>query len=268
MNSENRKIPNNELSASFHHSKNKKKDASSSDVRNIKTMFAQMKNASTSSADSVVTTQQSSTKKEKKNMKQNKMNSFFSKKLEIITSPIKTEVNDKLSTEVLSPSENSEEYSSKKLDNTTPTKNVENENVEKISMPLTSFFSRKLEIVSPSKQTDPDPLPLSITSSIGSEESVEEAPIMLLCERCNKTIDIDQYDEHIDHHVAMELSKSLNTTDITQPLGSTIHKTGSSVKKKKNEFSKKRKNNNNASSSSPKKQCTSISSYFKPVLNP
>jgi len=80
-------------------------------------------------------------------------------------------------------------------------------------------------------------------------------------------IEIDEYDEHIDHHVALELSESLNVTNPRQTLNNKIIN-NELTKKKKNESGKKRKHNSKASSSNSKKPCTSISAYFKPLLNP
>lgn len=71
----------------------------------------------------------------------------------------------------------------------------------------------------------------------------------------------------IDHHVALELNESLNNTNSIQPLKNKIIK-NELVKKKKNESCKKRKHNSKASNSNLKKPCTSISSYFKPLLSP
>jgi len=80
-------------------------------------------------------------------------------------------------------------------------------------------------------------------------------------------IDIDTYDEHVDHHVAIELNESLNTINPVQPLNNRTLKS-KPPKKKKTECGLKRKQNSKASSSNHKKPCTSISSYFKPLLNP
>lgn len=205
--------------------------------------------------------------KNKEIKKQNKlnMNSFFSKKLEII-SPIKKQINDKLV--VQSSSVNSANSFSKQLEIISPSKNRENNVVERIAQPSDSFFTRKLEIVSPSKhQTNNDLASVSIIESPNIKNSVEDTPTMLLCEQCNKMIDIEQYDEHIDYHVAMELSKSINTIDIVPPTNNKTDMCGPS-KKKANGCGQKRKHNSKDLGSVSKKSCKSISSYFKPVLNP
>lgn len=250
LDSKNSSFLSNQLQPSLLHSNTKK--TSASNVKNIKTMFAQMKN-------SIVINQDVNFKKEEIK-KQNKLNinSFFSKKLEII-SPVKNQVNNKL-TVVQSSPVNSVSFFSKKLEIISPSKNIQNDPVERITQPSDSFFTKKLS----KHQTNNDPV--SIIESPVIENNVGDTPTMLLCERCNKMIDIEQYDEHIDHHIAIELSKSINATEIVRPINK-INKS-KLTKKKDNECGQKRKHNSKASGSISKKPCTSISSYFKPVLNP
>lgn len=254
LNSKNSSFISNPLLPSLLHST---KTTSANDVKNIKTMFAQMKNSS----NSIVINQNVNSKKEEEIKKHNKLNinSFFSKKLEII-SPVKNQVNNKLTTVVQSSSVNSVSFFSKKLEIISPSKNIQNDVVERIQ-PLDSFFTKKLS----KHQTNNDPA--SIIEPPIIENNVGDTPTMLLCERCNKMIDIEQYDEHIDHHIAIELSKSINATDIVRPINNKINKSGP-AKKKDNECGQKRKHNSKASGSISKKPCMSISSYFKPVLNP
>ncbi|VVC33008.1 UmuC domain,DNA polymerase eta/kappa/iota/IV,DNA polymerase, Y-family, little finger domain [Cinara cedri] len=151
-----------------------------------------------------------------------------------------------------------------------------------------SFFNRKLEIISPSKivqnnnleiqspskhQTDYNSVSkkcfephttINITddniNDLCSKDN--DIPTMLLCEKCNKTIDINLYEEHIDHHVAIELSKSLNSSDLTKPANVKIPK---ELITQVNSGGKKRKNDSKTSGSNPKKQYRRISTYFKPI---
>ncbi|XP_015373333.1 PREDICTED: DNA polymerase eta-like isoform X2 [Diuraphis noxia] len=250
----------------LNHSDNKKNKTCVSDIQNLKTMFAKIKSSDTSFNNSSSTLQNVNSKKEIKKQYKLDMNSFFTKKLEII-SPVKNQVNVKLKTVNQSSTENSVLLeSSGKI---SPSKNVLNDNLERTSQPTDSFFSRKLEIVSPTKHHKPDNTKIeslpTVQSSI-TEDTIECVPKTLLCERCDKMIDIDIYDEHIDHHVAMELNNSLNINPV-QPLNNKIHESKPTVKKK-NERGLKRKHNSKASNSNPKKPCASISSYFKPLLNP
>lgn len=227
LNSKNSSLLSNQLLPSL--SNTKKNKTSFSDAKNIKTMFDQMKNTT----NSIVINQNVNSKKEEEIKKQNKlnMNSFFSKKLEIIS----------------------------------PSKNIQNDIVERIIQPSDSLVTRKLEIVSPSKhQTNNDSVSTIELPII--ENNIESTPTMLLCEQCNKMIDIEQYDEHIDHHIAMELSKSINATDIIRPINNKINKSG--LTKKKDKCGQKRKHISKTSEFVSKKPCMSISSYFKPVLNP
>jgi len=222
-------------------------------VKNIKTMFAQMKDANNYSLNSIEKNQNLDSTNEKPN--KSNLNSFFSRKLEVI-SPVKNQVNNKLTTVVLSPSVSSIDLPSKNLEINSFSKSIHNDTVESITQSPSSFFVKKLETVSPSKHHI-NQLPII-------EDSVENIPTTLLCERCNKLIDIDHYDEHIDFHVAIELSKSINATQIVQPTNNEKSKNETT---KKNVCSKKRKHLKSSNSNS-KKSCLSISSYFKPVLNP
>jgi len=254
---------------SLNHSDDKKNKTCISDAKNLKTMFAQIKNSDNSLTNSSSTLQNVNSKKEIKKQYKHDINSFFTKKLEII-SPVKNQVNVKLTTPDQSSSASSVGFLIESSDVISPSKCILNDNHNRITQPGDSFFSRKLEIVSPSKYKKTDdsriePVPI-IQSSI-TEDTIECTPITLLCERCDKMIDIDTYDEHIDHHVAMELSESLNIINPEQPLNNRILKS-KLTKKKKNDSGLKRKQNSKASSSNPKKPCTSISSYFKPLLNP
>lgn len=242
----------------------KNNDTSAGDMRNIKTMFAQMRNASNSCTSYLSSAENVDRKieKVKKNKNQLNMNSFFSKKLEII-SPTKKQLNDPLSAIVQTASTSSTSFFSKKLEVISPSKNVQNDDkVELSNQSPDGFFSRKLETVSPSKCQITNHDSVSIIQSPVTEVSADSAPTMLLCERCNNTIHIDEYEEHTDHHVAMELSKSLNETDIIQPLSNEKHKP---IKTYEN--GKKRKINSK-NFSKQKKPCSDISSFFKPVLNP
>lgn len=234
-----------------------------SDVQNLKTMFAKIKSSDSSFNNSSSTSQNMNFKKEIKKQYKLDMNSFFTKKLEII-SPVKNQVNVKLKTVDQSSS------GSSNLLESTLSNNILNDNQEKTSQPADSFFSRKLEIVSPTKHQKTDDSRIesipTVESSI-TEDTTECMPKTLLCERCDKMIDIDTYDEHIDHHVAMELNNSLNIISSVQPFNNRILQSKPTLKKK-NERGLKRKQNSKASSSNPKKPCTNISSYFKPLLNP
>lgn len=251
----------NQISSS-NHINNKKTDNCTNNIKSIKTMFAEMKSSNESYDSSTVQVQNVNIKKK------TTINSFFSNKLKII-SPVKNQVDDKITTTTDSSSRASPvSFFSKKLEIISPSKNVLNDNVQSKTRAQDSFFSRKLEIISPSKtETTNDLTPVTIIQPPLIEETDENVPSKLLCERCEKMIDIDLYDEHYDHHVAVELSKSWNSDGIAKPLvKSGLH--NESPKKKKNECTRKRKNNSNTSSSNSKKQCSSISSYFKPVLNP
>jgi len=254
---------------SLNHTNNKKNKTYVSDEKNLKTTFAQLKNSNSSFTNSSTTLQNVNSKKEIKKQYKLDMNSFFTKKLEII-SPIKNQVNLKLSTVDQSSSASSVEVLLESSDVISPSKNILNDNHVRTSQPPNSFFSRKLEIVSPTKQQKNDDSRIEsvpIVQSFITEGTSESAPKTLLCERCNKMIDIDTYDEHIDHHVAMELNKSLNFINHVQPLNNRTLKNKPTIKKK-NERGLKRKQNSKASSTNPKKPCTSISSYFKPLSNP
>lgn len=232
-------------------------------VKSIKTMFAEMKSTNKSYDDSTATIQNVDIKNESK---KSSINSFFSNKLKIM-SPVKNQVNDKVSD--LSSRASPVSFFSKKLEIISPSKNILNDNVLPATRAQDGFFSRKLEIVSPSKpETSNDSPLLAVIQPPIMEETDGDVPSKLLCERCEKMIDIDLYDEHYDHHIAVELSKSWNSDGIVKPLvKSELHQNGLS-KKKKNESGQKRKHNSNTSNSDSKKQCSSISSYFKPVLNP
>lgn len=256
----------NQLPSSSINSSSKKTDNSSNNVKSIKTMFAEMKSSSKSCDDSIVTAQNVDIKNENK---KTSINSFFSNKLKSM-SPIKIQVDDKVSTATdLSYRASPVSFFSKKLEIISPSKNILNNNVQPATRVRDSFFSRKLEIVSPSKpETNSVSPPLVVIQPSIMEETDGDVPSKLLCERCEKMIDIDLYDEHYDHHVAIELSKSWNSDSIVKPLvKSELHRSGPS-KKKNNDTGQKRKHNANTSSSNSKKQCSSISSYFKPVLNP
>lgn len=237
------------------YSNTKKNEPCTSDIKNIKTMFAEMKNSSNLIRNCIETDNNLSVTKEKQTIKQNKLSSFFGKKLESI-SPVKSVINDQTSVKIPSPTES---FFSKKLEIVSPSKYVQNDKDNKIP---DRFFSKKLEIASLSKNPD------SVKDqSLITENSSEDVPTMLLCERCNEMVDINLYDEHFDHHVAIELNKSLNATNIIQPMVSDILSKSISVKKT-NERGHKRKKKLQDNSSSTKKSNTNISSYFKPVLNP
>ncbi|XP_025200444.1 DNA polymerase eta-like [Melanaphis sacchari] len=254
--------------SSLNYSKDKKKETCTNDVKNLKTMFAQMKDSSSSSIQSSSTLQNKSSKKEIRQQYKHDINSFFTKKLEII-SPVKNQVNGKITTVVdKCSSASSVGFLSESSDVIYPTKKILKDNHDRPDQSTESFFSKKLEIVSPTKhQKINDSKSVPIVQSSITKDTIDCASFALLCERCNKMIEIDAYDEHIDHHVALELSESLNTINPLQPLNNKIIKNELS-KKKKNESGKKRKHNSKASSSNSKKPCTSISSYFKPLLNP
>ncbi|XP_025419360.1 DNA polymerase eta-like isoform X2 [Sipha flava] len=249
--------------SSLDNSNTKKNDTSKGEMKNIKTMFAQMRNSSNCSINYIAPTENVDNKIEnmKKNNNQLNMNSFFSKKLKII-SPTKNQLNDQVSAKVLSASTSSLNLS-KKLEVISPSKNIpNNDKVKPSNQSPDGFFSKKLEFVSPSKyQNTNHDLELTIESPI-IECCDDSVPTMLFCERCNNMIHINEYEEHIDHHVAMELSKSLNKTDIIQSTSKDKHKTI-----KNNDGSKKRKNNSK-SFPQQKKPCSDISLFFKPVLNP
>lgn len=149
---------------------------------------------------------------------------------------------------------------------------------------IDSFFNKKLEIISPSKNIQNDNLEIispskqqncynSVSKQIFQPHSNanelcsndEEVPSVLLCEKCNKMIDINVYEEHMDHHVAVELSKSLNSSDLTTSTNNKMHK---DTKTLVNNGGKKRKNNSKESGSNPKKPYRRISTYFKPIMDP
>lgn len=153
---------------------------------------------------------------------------------------------------------------------------------------IDSFFNKKLEIISPSKIIQNDNLEIvspskqqNCYSSVSKQifqphttadsnandlcSNAEEVPSVLLCEKCNKMIDINMYEEHMDHHVAVELSKSLNSSDLTTSKHFKMHK---KTKTLVNIGGKKRKNNSTESGPSPKKPYRRISTYFKPIMNP
>jgi len=254
----------NQSPPSLNYSDNKKNKTCVSDVQNIKTMFAKIKSSDSSFNNLSSTLLNVNSKKEIKKQYKLDMNSFFTKKLEII-SPVKNQVNVKLKTVDKSSSASSVLLESS--DKISSSNNVLNDNHERTSQPADSFFSRKLEIVSPTKHHNTDGSRIESVPTVQSsitEDTIECAPKTLLCERCDKMIDIDIYDEHIDHHVAIELNNSLNITNPVQPR---LLKSKPTLKKK-NERGLKRKLSSKASSSNPKKPCTSISSYFKPLLNP
>ncbi|XP_060847284.1 DNA polymerase eta-like [Rhopalosiphum padi] len=259
----------NKLPPLLNNTKHKNNETCISDVKNLKTMFAaQMKNSNSSLTHSSLTLQNVTSKKEIRQQYKHDINSFFTKKLEII-SPIKNQVNGKLTTvEDKCSSENPVGFSLESPDLISPSKIISNDNHNRPDKSTDSFFSKKLEIVSPSKhqKTDESETVPTIQFSI-TEDTIDCAPVTLLCEKCDKMIEIDAYDEHIDHHVALELNESLNNTNSIQPLNNKIIK-NELVKKKKNESCKKRKHNSKASNSNLKKPCTSISSYFKPLLSP
>eukprot|EP00102_Acyrthosiphon_pisum_P018963 XP_016656173.1 PREDICTED: DNA polymerase eta-like isoform X2 [Acyrthosiphon pisum] len=260
----------NQPASSLNHFNDKKNKTCINDVKNLKTIFVQMKNSDSFFTNSSSTFQNVDPKKEIKQYKLDK-NSFFTKKLEII-SPVKNQVNEKMATVDLpqSSSTSSVGFLLKSSDVISPSKNILNDNHNITTQPADSFFSRKLEIVSPSKNQKTNVSRIELVPIVQStiiEDTIECAPITLLCERCDNMIDIDTYDEHIDHHVAIELNESLNIVNPVQPLNNRILNS-KPVKKKKNECGVKRKKNSKASSSNPKKPCTSISSYFKPLLNP
>jgi len=216
-------------------------------------MFAQMENASNYSLSSIEKIQNLDSTNEKSN--KSNLNSFFSRKLEVI-SPLKNQINNKLTTVVLSPSVSSINLPLKHVEINSSSKSIQNDTVQSIIQSPSSFFMKKLETVSPSKH-QANQLPII-------EDSVGDIPTTLLCERCNKLIDIDHYDEHIDFHVAIELSKSINTAQTVHPTNNEKSKNETT---KKNICSKKRKHMKSSNSNS-KKSCISITSYFKPVLNP
>lgn len=248
---------------SLENSNNEQNDTSTGNMKNIKTMFAQMRNTSSSSTNNIAFAENvdKEIEKGKKNNNQLNMNSFFSKKLEII-SPTKRHLNDQVTGEDLPASTSSISFFSKKLEVISPSKNIQNNSKVALSNQSSNgFFSKKLEIVSPSKYQNTKHDSQLINQSPIVEESTDSAPTMLLCERCNNMIHIDEYEEHIDHHVAIELSKSLNEPDV---IGSISNKHKKSVT---SESGKKRKNNSK-SFSKQKKPCSDISLFFKPVLNP
>lgn len=288
----------------------KRNEASSSHVKDIKTMFAEMKNSKSSST---VTVQNLDVTNEKQHItKQNKFNmsSFFSKKLEIVSpsknlvdnEPIvsttsctskKLDVSSSKSIQnnkvekinqapvsffckklEMSPSKIIKHSDEEKINQTpvsfisekqevSPSKVIQNNKVEKNNEAAASFFSKKLEIVSPSK-VNTSSNSVSIVETLDNQ--TDEIPTELLCERCEKMIDINQYDEHIDLHVAMELSKSLNETNIIQPGNSEMFNKSKPLKKK-NESGQKRKYKSKTKATNAKKPCKSISSYFEPLLN-
>uniref|UniRef100_A0A2S2N6C2 DNA polymerase eta n=1 Tax=Schizaphis graminum TaxID=13262 RepID=A0A2S2N6C2_SCHGA len=260
----------NQLPPSLNNFKHKNNETCISDVKNLKTMFAaQMKNSNSSLTHSSLTLQNLTSKKEIRQQYKHEINSFFTKKLEII-SPIKNQVNGKLTTVVdKCSSENPVGFLLESPDVISSSKKISNDNHNRPDKSTDSFFSKKLEIVSPTKHhqkvDESESVPTIQFST--TEDTIDCVPITLLCEKCDKMIEIDAYDEHIDHHVALELNESLNITNSIQPLNNKIIK-NELVKKKKNESCKKRKHNSKASNSNPKKPCTSISSYFKPLLSP
>lgn len=251
--------PANQPSKPLNHSNLKKNNISNSDVKNIKNMFSLMQDV----CHSTITANGLDTKEVKENIKQNKnnLNSFFSKKLEII-SPVKNQDNDKPPSSVPF---SSVSFFSKKLEKISPSKSSQNEH---ITSSLNNFSLKKLEMPSCSKdQTKSDVESIPTVQFSIADEGNDEDLTMLLCERCNTKIDINQYDEHIDFHVATELSNSLNASEILRPINDEKHTNGP-IKKINNKSGKKRKQNSSASISNPKKSCSSISSYFKPILDP
>lgn len=241
-----------------HHSSVKKNEVSTNSIKNIKTMFAQMKNSINLVPNCIETENNLSTITE--NTMKNNVDSFFSNKLKII-SPVKNVANS--SSEIPSTSES---FFSKKLKIISPSKNIQTDIDKKVTPLPDNFFSKKLQMLS-EDQANSNLSSLSTIQSPVNESNFENGPVKLLCERCNQMIDIEEYDEHIDYHFAFELDKSLNTIDTIR--STTVDKTCTTKsKKKKNEYGQKRKYNSKESSSNHKKPCKSISSYFKPVIDP
>lgn len=237
---------------SVFYSSAEKNETYTNSLKNTKTMSTQIKNFSNLVTNFIET----ETNVNSNPITENKCKSFFCSKLKII-SPIKTLENEKSNTDVPS---HSKSFFSKKLEIISPSKKVDQQNHE-----MVSFFAKKLEMISPSKNQTNSATILTVQSPV-TKNRFEDAPMTLLCEHCNQMIDIDQYDEHVDFHIAVNLSKSLNTADIQPTNNDELHK-NKSTKKKKNERGQKRKCDSKESKLNPKKSCTSISLYFKPVLN-
>lgn len=183
------------------------------------------------------------------------VSSFFLKKLQSV-SPIKefnkdcpvpkfTGVNDK--DDKMSSNKTHSENKSK-----TPHNSLEGKNSSCIG-----FFCKKIDTSLQTEQEVKKSV-IQIENSVIEESNPGDDPFKLLCDKCLKKIDINEYDEHIDHHVAVELSKQLNSIE-------SGNKTSLSVSNLHN--SRKRKQGR-PKSSSVKKPCNnSIPSYFKPSLN-
>lgn len=200
-------------------------------------------------------------------------NSFFSKKLKII-SPVKSQVtldSKPLQQELSSVASNiSISFFSKKLEIISPSKNIQHNEVQLNTKP--PLDNTLLNVPSSSKDQinyGLIPKPIIECFNIDKSESIDDYPLNVFCDKCNKMIDIDQYDIHIDNHFAIELSKSLNGIDTANAINSkTLVSVATESKNKSNVILKKRKQRSKTSISNPKKSCTSISKYFKPVLNP
>lgn len=198
--------------------------------------------------------------------------SFFSRKMNII-SPIKNQmISNTVPTQEL-PYISPTNLISKNQEIVSSSKSIQNNQEKLKTKPLDGFFSRKLEIISPSKKhTNYDSMiPEPLIQSPNVDKTIDDNPTNILCDKCNKMIDIYQYDIHIDNHFAMELSKSLNAIDSVDTIikkEPCINIIKVDSKKKTNKTSKKRKHKSNTSDSNPKKSCKSISLYFKPVSNP
>lgn len=208
-----------------------KNKTNANSVKTIKTMFTEMKNSSNSVNNDIETETE------------NKYNSFFCNKLNIHSINQKPSTND-----------------------SSPTKHIQKKNVQKSNL-TNSFFARKLEMISYSKnQTNTDSIPT--TQSPVTENCFKDVPMSLLCEHCNRMIDINQYDEHVDFHIATNLSESLNSANVIQHRNSDQTCTNNSTTAKNNVRGIKRKNNSIESKRNLKKSsCSNIALYFKPVSN-
>ncbi|XP_050419950.1 DNA polymerase eta-like [Adelges cooleyi] len=185
---------------------------------------------------------------------------FFFKKLESIP-PIKPHKTGEFSLTEFNKT-NHEDNNTYKSDKVTSEDKKELYDSHSIKQPFaTGVFLKKLDYVSPSKQVIRDDLSIEENSVV--ETAIEDNPFKLSCDRCNKLIDIEEYDEHLDHHIALELSKQLNSVENVNKIAKidglhkSPNKTVNNNRKRKLGIPKSPKT---------KKSCTkNISSYFKPV---
>ncbi|XP_050540590.1 DNA polymerase eta-like [Daktulosphaira vitifoliae] len=191
------------------------------------------------------------------------VSSFFLKKLQSV-SPTKVSNNDCLEHKFVDVNNKDNKLT---LINTTYSENeiiVSNKSLDDKQSSDIGFFCKKIDIALQTKEEVKKSLFQIESSSIIEESNFGEDPLKLICDKCLRKLDIDEYDEHIDHHVAVELSKQLNSIK-TVKIIENVSKTSSSVSNLHN--SRKRKLGRPKSLSIKKPCKNSIPSYFKPSLN-